>query len=206
MDTVPGAQPRVKTLVNILSVLGIAAVIALGVLGYRAGLFTSGEALSAFLARAGILAPIFFMLLQVIQVVIPILPGTLGCLAGVVIFGPVWGFVYNYAGVVVGSTLNFLFARKFGKPFVQGMIPEKAYQKYIGWLDRGGAFDKWFALAIFLPVAPDDYLCLLAGMTRMTLKRFVAIIVLGKPCSILAYSYGLTALYKWVAGLIGWQV
>jgi uncharacterized membrane protein YdjX (TVP38/TMEM64 family) len=179
-------------------------VVALGVLGYRAGLFTSSDALSAFLARAGIFAPICFMLLQVLQVVIPILPGSLGCLAGVLIFGPVLGFAYNYAGVVVGSVLNFSFARRFGKPFVLSMVPEKAYRKYAGWLDRESSFDKWFALAIFLPVAPDDYLCLLAGMTPMTLKKFVAIIVLCKPCSILAYSYGLTALYKWMAGLLGW--
>jgi uncharacterized membrane protein YdjX (TVP38/TMEM64 family) len=143
------------------------------------------------------------IVLQIVQVVIPIIPGGLGCLAGVLIFGPVWGFIYNYIGIVIGSVLNFLFARRYGKPFVQSLVREKTYKKYIGWLDRESAFDKWFALAIFLPVAPDDFLCMVAGMTRMTLKRFTAIIILCKPCSILAYSFGLTVISGWIAGILG---
>lgn len=196
-------QARARKLINILSVAGIAATIILCVMGYRIGLFTRADALGDFLARAGIFAPAVFVLLQIVQVVVPIIPGGLGCLAGVLIFGPVWGCVYNYAGIVTGSVINFLLARRYGKPFVRSIVPEKTYNKYIGWLDRESAFDKWFALAIFLPVAPDDYLCMVAGMTRMRLKRFVAIIVLCKPFAIVAYSLGLAAASGLIAGAIG---
>ena len=51
-------------------------------------------------------------------------------------------------------------------------------------------------LAIFLPCAPDDLLCMLAGLTHMSLKKFVWIILLGKPLSLIAYSYGLTQLFQ----------
>ena len=137
-----------------------------------------------------------FLLIQIVQVVIPILPGAIGCLGGVLIFGPVWGFVYNYIGISIGSVLAFLLSRQYGRPFVRNMIGEKNYDKYIGWLSKGNGFDKAFAVAIFLPVAPDDLLCYIAGLTRMTLKKFTAIIILGKPGSILLYSLGLTGIME----------
>ena len=52
-------------------------------------------------------------------------------------------------------------------------------------------FDVLFAAAIFFPFAPDDLLCYLAGLTKMTSRRFLAIILLGKPVSIALYSLGL---------------
>ena len=49
------------------------------------------------------MAPIALMLLQFFQVVVPVLPGVVGCVAGVMMFGPVWGFAYNYVAVCLGS-------------------------------------------------------------------------------------------------------
>ena len=57
--------------------------------------------------------------------------------------------------------------------------------------DKGKKFDKFFALAIFFPCAPDDVLCMIAGLTKMSWKKFSAIILLGKPASIAAYSMAL---------------
>ena len=53
-----------------------------------------------------------------------------------------------------------------------------------------------FFWSIFLPIAPDDFLCYLAGTTTMTWKRYTAIILLGKPFNIALYSMGLVALWK----------
>ena len=64
-------------------------------------------------------------------------------------------------------------------------------------------FERLFALAIFLPVAPDDFLCYLAGTTEMTLPRFTAIILLGKPAAIALYSLGLAAVFTKVTALLG---
>ena len=49
---------------------------------------------------------------------------------------------------------------------------------------KGTGLTPLLHLAIFFPVAPDDFLCYLAGLTRMSLKKFSAIIFLGKPASI----------------------
>ncbi|MDR0417223.1 MAG: VTT domain-containing protein, partial [Propionibacteriaceae bacterium] len=107
--------------------------------------------------------------------------------------------VYNFVGIVIGSVINFALARRYGRRFVQTMMSKRAFQKYFSWLDRDSAFDKWFAIAIFLPVAPDDYLCFIAGLTKMSFRRFMTIILLGKPVSIAAYSFSLAIATRWLA-------
>lgn len=165
---------------------------AVGVIwAWRAGLFTDTEKLQALLEKSGILAPLLFVIVQAVQVVIPIMPGAIGCVFGVVFFGAFWGFVFNYIGICIGSVCAFLLARKYGMMFVQNMTGSKFYNKYQHFLEKENQFEKMFALLIFLPVAPDDFLCYLAGVSRMRLTRFTTIILLGKPAAILMYSMGL---------------
>ena len=80
------------------------------VFGYQSGIFTDTQKMQAFLERAGVLAPLVFMAIQAVQVVIPILPGAIGCVFGVVFFGAVKGFFYNYIGICIGSVAAFLLA------------------------------------------------------------------------------------------------
>ena len=63
------------------------------------------------------------------------------------------------------------------------------------WMENG-VFDRFFAAAIFFPAAPDDLLCFLAGVTRMRFRKFLLIILLGKPLSIALYSMGLTVVFE----------
>ncbi len=81
------------------------------VFGCQSGIFTDTQKMQAFLERAGVLAPLVFMAIQAVQVVIPILPGAIGCVFGVVFFGAVKGFFYNYIGICIGSVAAFLLAR-----------------------------------------------------------------------------------------------
>lgn len=186
-------QLILKKTINISSIIGIILTALCLIYGYKIGIFTSMDQLSATISKVGIWGPILFILIQIVQVVVPIIPGGISCVAGVVIFGPVYGFIYNYLGILIGSIINFALARYYGKSFIQAMVSDTTYEKYAGWLDKGKRFDKLFAVAIFMPVAPDDFLCMLAGLTKMSYRRFIAIIALGKPASLLAYSMGLTA-------------
>ena len=60
-----------------------------------------------------------------------------------------------------------------------------------------------FAAAIFFPAAPDDLLCFLAGVTRMRFRKFLMVILLGKPLSIAIYSLGLTVIFDQILRLAG---
>ena len=185
------------------SVLGLAACVALGIWFWQQGLLSSQQALRSFVDGFGPAGPAVFVVFQAVQVVVPILPGGLGCLVGVVLFGPVMGFVYNYVGICIGSLLAFAVARNCGRPLLSLLFSEKLIAKYSDWTERNDRFARLFALAIFFPVAPDDFLCYLAGTTSMTWRRFTTIILLGKPLSIALYSLGLTVLFQQITGWLG---
>ena len=206
MDTAMSAEQKMSTsrktgfYMNLATGIGLLLVGAFVTYGISRGVFKSKESMEAFLKPLGLWAPLLFVVIQAVQVVLPILPGSIGCMVGVMIWGPVGGFVLNYLGICTGSVWAFLLSRKYGQPLVRSIASEKVYDRYIGWLDKGKKFDKCFALAIFFPVAPDDFLCYLAGLTNMTLKKFAAIIFLGKPLSIAFYSMGLYAAFNWILG------
>ena len=179
---------------DIATILGLALTIAFIIYGFQSKIFVSAEALHLFLSRFGIFADIIFILIQALQVVIPIIPGALGCLAGVIIFGPLQGFIYNYIGICIGSIIAFHLSRKYGMALVEKISKPKLLQKYGSWL-ANDKFDKWFALAIFFPVAPDDFLCYLAGITKISARKFSVIILACKPFAIAAYSMGLNLIF-----------
>lgn len=181
---------------------GTAAILALLVWMWGAGYLSHPEQFQMLLKSVGVLGPVLFMIVQIVQVVIPIIPGGLTSAVGVLAFGPFWGFVYNYAGLVLGSIVAFLLARHYGRPFIRKLVKPETYDKYIGWLDKREKFDWFFALAIFAPCAPDDLLCMIAGLTKMSVARFTCIILLGKPAALLVYSMGLTTLLQQVGSLI----
>jgi len=160
------------------------------VYAYLNGWFTSQEAMQETLTGFGSWAASVFVIIQAIGVVIPINPGGLGCVVGVLMFGPWRGFVYNYVGICSGSIIVFFLSRRYGKSFVLKMVGHKAYDKSMRFL-KGKKFAATFALAIFLPFAPDDLLCYIAGLSDIEPKHYIAIILLGKPFSIFLYSLAL---------------
>lgn len=194
-----------RRVMKVATVVMLAAMLILSIIGYRMGIFRSQQSLITFVNGLGIWAPVVFTLIQAVQVVIPILPGAIGCAVGVVAFGPWWGLVYNYIGICAGSIAAFLLSRHYGKPFVIKMVGEKNYKKYIGWTGNSKRYERLFALLIFLPVAPDDILCFITGLTEMTLKKYIFIILTCKPASIALYSLGLTAfmskMWQWLTSL-----
>lgn len=193
-------RPVEKTVLRAVSLAGFIACVLVAIWGWRTGVLTSQERLQAMVASLGMAGALLFTVFQAVQVVVPILPGGLGCLAGVLLFGPVWGFTYNYVGICLGSLLAFGVARNCGKPLLSLLFSEKTIQKYSRWTEERDRFARLFALAIFLPVAPDDFLCYLAGTTEMTWRRYTAIILLGKPFAIALYSLGLTVVWDHLIG------
>lgn len=185
-------QKAVK-LLNIIAVVLTAALVAFGIFGWQQGWFRDLESMRAFVAGAGPLGPLVFLLLQIAQVVLPFIPGGVTLTTGVLAFGPWFGFLLNYVGVVAGSVINFYMARRYGHRLVLHLVDEKTWQKYIGRLDNSRGFTRFFAWAILLPFFPDDTLCLLAGLTNMRADLFTVILLAGKPPIIALYS--VAALY-----------
>lgn len=173
-----------------IAALTVLLVISIAVLvrGWAGGHFHSVDTLRTYIASFGILAPFILMLIQMLQVVLPVMPGFTGCLAGAVLFGSAGGFWINYIGISSGSVIAYLLAKHYGIQLVNKMLPMKKYELYMQKLSKSKSYTVVFVLSILLPLAPDDFLCYFSGLINMSCKKFVSIIILAKPWCILFYS------------------
>ncbi len=155
---------------------------------YHDGRFDSTESLRRYIEGFGAFAPAVLILIQAAQVVIPVLPGFLGCAVGAVMFGSTGGFLCNYIGISAGSVAAFMLARRYGTSIVKGMFPKEKYEKWSGFVAKSRSYTAILFAGMVLPLFPDDFFCYFTGLTKMTAKKFIMIIILGKPWCILAYS------------------
>lgn len=191
------AMKSTKWLTIFGTVLLCLFVVYLGQCNY----LSNPEMLQLSLKAMGPIAPLVFILIQMIQVIIPIIPGGVSSGIGVIVFGPVEGFIYNYLGLLVGSYVVFKIVKKYGKNFILKVTDKKTYEKYIGWLDKGKKFEVFFAFAILLPGMPDDLLCMIAGLTGMSTKKYMLINILCKPAGLILYSFGIKELLVYLGRL-----
>ena len=156
--------------------------------GWSGGHFNSVDTLRTYVASFGIWAPLILTLMQMFLAVLPICPSFTGCVAGAALFGAAGGFWTNYIGISAGSIAAYALAKHFGLPLVNKMLPMHKYEAYIEKINRSKSYPKLLFLAILLPLAPDNFLCYFSGLINMPAKKFIAIIIAGKPWCILVYS------------------
>ena len=184
------SRQAVKKATNFTTLVLIGALIIFSVYGYQKGIFTNRDQLELFIRQSSFWGPLLFIVIQIAQVVIAVIPGGLTCLAGVVFFGPWYGFLYSAVGILICSCINFYLARRYGEKFIRLFVNDETYEKTRKKFLTGKKFDVVFTAAILLPGAPDDVLCMLAGLTDMSWRKFLTILFLGRPVTIVVYSLG----------------
>lgn len=179
---------------NLLNIVGLIIAVYALYWGFTNQVFTSEVALRNLLDTMGTAAPLGFIVIQIIQTVIPIIPGALTIPMGAMVFGMGYGFVLNFIGIMIGSVLNFILARKLGRPFVELLVDQQKFEKYTKWLDDEKRFEKLFTFGMFFPISPADLLCYIAGLSKLSFNKYLLILSLGKPFTLFVYSYGMTEI------------
>ena len=181
-------ETRIKRAVTGLFFLLLLLSFAFFLNGWAGGHFKSVETLREYLSGFGAMGPLVLTLIQALQVILPVLPGFLGCIVGAMLFGSAGGFWINYIGITLGSIAAYWLARVYGVRLVKQMIPMEKYDKLIQWVNGRKSYSVILFLAILLPLAPDDFFCYFSGLTEMNSRKFTWIVILAKPWCILFYS------------------
>ena len=176
-----------KKIMTIITIIVTILLVAFIIYALKMNLLNDSDLLLERIKSYGLIAPLIFLLIQIVQVVFPVIPGGASCLVGVLAFGPIEGFIYNYVGLTLGSIVSFFLSRNFGLPLINKLFKKETVDKYLGYV-RTKKFEKIFFLGIFLPGAPDDLLCYIAGISGLTFFRFLFIILIGKPFTLIFYS------------------
>lgn len=80
----------IKRVFNLITILGFVATIVGGIYLWRLGAFQNQAVLQQLIVAHRFLGPLIFLCMQILQVIVPIIPGGITMAAGVMIFGPVW--------------------------------------------------------------------------------------------------------------------
>jgi uncharacterized membrane protein YdjX (TVP38/TMEM64 family) len=130
-----------------------------------------------------------FIGLQALQVIAAPIPGELTGFLGGYLFGMGTGLAYSTIGLILGSILAFLVARRLGMPFISRFVGPENHQKLDHLMQRQGAL---FSFILFLiPGIPKDYLCYLLGLSPMGFFPFLVISTFGRfPSTLLLTMQG----------------
>lgn len=132
--------------VKVFVIVGAVALAALLIRMFFNQRISSVEDLQNYMKTFGVFGPLVLTLIQALQVVIPVLPGYLGCAAGAVAFGTATGFWCNYIGISTGSVIAYFLAKRYGMDIVLAMFPKKQYDNGVLALSRAGRTNGFYLL------------------------------------------------------------
>ena len=153
---------------------------------YHTGFFaaaSSMESLRSYIDRFAPYSHLCFFLVQFLSVVLAPIPSNITSVAGGVLFGTWPAFFLTYGAVISGSLLVFSLARGLGRDFTDRLVSRKLSEKYQSILETKAPI--FLALAFLFPFFPDDVLCILAGLTPISLRRFLIIMLFTRPWGLL---------------------
>ncbi len=137
-------------------------------------------------------APLGYILLQIMQVVIAPVPGGAVEFLGGYLFGVKAGFIYSMIGLTIGSWFAFSLARIFEKIAVEKFVSDQTRKKFNYLIEHEGAILSF--ILFLLPGFPKDALCYILGLTPMHLGIFLIISTIGRiPGTLMAILQGAKA-------------
>lgn len=180
----------VKRCIHFLPLVGLVACVVLVIYARMSGVFDSTTSFRQFMQAFGSRAIIGFICLEIVQVIVPIVPGGISTVGGLVAFGTAQGLLYSYIGLVIGSIIGFSLVRFYGDEFLSWILSDKKRQQFQKILDKLSKNVKKVIVVTFLiPFAPDDLVCLAAGLSTIRFRDFLIMVLLLKPVSIFLYGY-----------------
>ncbi|MFQ5828637.1 MAG: TVP38/TMEM64 family protein [Candidatus Methylomirabilia bacterium] len=123
-------------------------------------------------------APLIFVSIQALQVILSPIPGEATGILGGYLFGLSLGFIYSTIGVTVGTTLAFLIGRELGVPVLRRYVSSRLWERMGFIVETEGAI---LVFVIYLiPGFPKDILSYLFGISPIPAWVFVAASALGR--------------------------
>ena len=141
----------------------------------------------------GLLGPLAFLGMMVLQVFVAVIPGEPLEIGAGYAFGAVEGTTLCVLGAAIGSTLVFLFVRRFGVRAVEVFISREKIQS-LRFLQNTRRVHLFLLVAFLLPGTPKDVLCYVAGLTTLKLGPFILISSICRLPSIVTSTIGGSAL------------
>ncbi len=134
------------------------------------------DRIESFLARFGHFAPLVYIVLLAVAIVVSQIPNVPLAIAAGMMFGTFWGGLYSLVGGLLGAMACFAIARFLGVTFLR-----RVFGKVPCFSER--CIEKHLALLIFLsrlvPFFSFDLISYCAGLTNIKVRTFFVATFLG---------------------------
>jgi uncharacterized membrane protein YdjX (TVP38/TMEM64 family) len=127
----------------------------------------------AWIEQVGPFAPVVFVLLNVVQIVVAPIPGYPVQVLGGALFGFIPGSIYTVGGLTAGGTLAAWLGRRLGQPWLEKRIGTEQLE-YWTQVAHINSFWTWW-LILLIPFGDVPYF--IAGLTRIRLRTFTLAIL-----------------------------
>lgn len=149
-------------------------------------LFTDRERIIRIVEDLGPFGPIAFMLLQAFQGIVAPIPGNVVGILGGFLFSW-WGILWTSIGATLGAAAVFWLSRRFGRGLVEKFVKKEALDKFDFISGKRASFIIF--LIFLIPGLPDDIVCYVAGLTKVPIKKLIAIFFIGRLPAVVANNY-----------------
>lgn len=178
--------------------------------------FGNPQAVIEAVQRSGFWGPTILFVLFVLQVFFAFIPGQALMVASGYIYGFTGGMLITWISLVMGGQAAFWLARHSGRRFAEKWISPAVLDHWDK--NTAGQGIGFFAITLVLPLFPNDAMCYVAGLGKITSRRFLIANVLGRGLAsfitVFIGAYGsripaavwVTTAVLIVLGLIGWQI
>lgn len=147
---------------------------------------SSPEKITSWLNSFGSFLVFVYILIQSAAIIIPPVPGAAFQIALIALFGPFKGLVLIYLAVTPLYCINFLLAKKYGRPLVRKLAGKSALEKVDHYTENAG-----LGTLVILKLLQGSYFDFISyglGLTRIPFRQFFWVNLLaGIPADVLNY-------------------
>lgn len=148
------------------------------VIGFFVRLYRDKHFLKSTVASWGWLAPVVFVAIQALQVIVSPFPGEITGPVGGALFGTTWGLIYSSVGLTIGTLTAFWLGRTWGEPLVRPWLSEHNWNRLNFIVEAEGAIICFILYVI--PGFPKDIVSYLFGISPMPFWLFAVVSTVGR--------------------------
>jgi len=153
------------------------------------------DLLRVYLDPFGVLAPLVYMLIVTIEVVVAPIPGTLLYLPGGVIFGWIVGGSMALLGNTLGAGLSYCLMKHVGRPFLERHVNLAAVERHKRAIRHGGPWV--IAFLRVNPLTSSDLISYAAALTPMSVWNVMVGTFAGMAPLCYIQSYAAEEVFRW---------
>lgn len=119
----------------------------------------------------GVFAPLLFIVLEIVQIILALIPGGPVEMTGGVLFGAIWGLILCEIGIFCATAIIYNLVKKFGRPLVDAFVSEEKFKKF-RFLHDEKKLELIVFIILMIPGTPKDVITYMTSLTDIRPMRF----------------------------------